>query len=194
MKTPKKIAIIVIVVWLLTLGLHIGTLPGGVPSIGNKGSYYWDEFRDGKRLSYMLGFMEVPHYQVGIPFVFTYSGGAMPASVDLALDTTSSFEGESFVIEKAALVYDDGHSYDIVHKDSPRTGVFSTVERDGIKYCRAQVAIPACIWKKQDYTIEVYGFIQKDDEKIEVRENVKVLYSENSFVYLGWFLLLLRGI
>lgn len=192
MKTYKKLAIVGLAAWLLTLGLHVGTLPGGVPSIGTKDGYYWDEFIKGKRSSYMLGFMEVPQYQVGIPFVFTYSGGAMPASVDLTIDTNSSFNGKSFIIEKATLVYDDGQSYDIVNEYSPRTGIFSILEREEKKYCRARVAIPACIRKKQDYKIEVYGFIQNGDERIKVREDVSVLYSENSFVYLGWFLFFLR--
>lgn len=194
MTIPKKAAIIGFVAWLLTLGLHVGTLPGGVPSIGTKDGYYWDQFVEGKRSSYMLGFMEVPHYQIGIPFLFTYSGGAMPASVDLALDTASSFEGKSFVVEKATLVYDDGQSYDLIREDSPRTGVFSMLEQEETKYCRARVAVPACIWKKQDYRIEVHGFIQNGDERIEIREDVRVLYSENSFVYPGWFLFFLRGV
>jgi len=96
MKKPKKIAISLGIVWLLTLGIHVGTLPGGIPSNGTKDGYYWDEFIDGTRPHYMLGFMEVPKYQAGIPFLFTYSGGAMPASVDLALDTDRSFEGTRF--------------------------------------------------------------------------------------------------
>ncbi len=193
MKTYKKLAIVGLAAWLLTLGLHVGTLPGGVPSIGTKDGSYWDEFIEENRPSYMLGFMEVPQYKVGIPFVFTYSGGAMPASVDLALDTNSIFDGKSFIIEKATLVYDDGQSYDIVHESSPRIGIFSILERGEKKYCRARVAIPACIWKKQDYKIEVYGFIQNGDERIKIREDVSVLYSENGFVCLGWFLFLLRG-
>lgn len=192
MKTYKKLAIVGLVAWLLTLGLHIGTLPGGVPSIGTRDGYYWDEFIDGKRSLYLLGFMEVPKYQAGIPFVFTYSGGAMPASVDIAIDTNISLNEKSFVIDKATLVYDDGQSYDVVREDSPRSGTFSILERDGRKYCRARVAIPACIWKKQDYKIEVHGFIQDGDKSIKVREDVRVLYSENSFIYPGWFLLFLR--
>ncbi len=194
MKKSKKIAIGIGIAWLVTLGIHVGTLPGGVPSIGTKDGYYWDEFADGKRSHYMLGFMEVPKYQAGIPFLFTYSGGAMPASIDLALDTDSSFEGKTLVIQKATLVYDDGHSYDIIHESRPRSGIFFELERQEKKYGRATIAIPDCIWKKQSYTVEVHGFIENVDEDIVIREDVRVLYSENSFIYPGWFYFMLRGV
>ena len=194
MKKSKKIAIIIGVAWLLTLGIHVGTLPVGVPSMGTKDGYYWDDFVERKRPHYMLGFMEVPQYQAGIPFLFTYSGGAMPASVDLALNTDSSFEGKSLVIQKATLVYDNGHSYDIIHEDRPRSGIFFELERDERKYCRATVSIPGCIWKKQDYTVEVHGFIENGEDNVKIREDVRVLYSENSFIYPGWFYFLYRSV
>ncbi|PXA03331.1 hypothetical protein DDZ13_12985 [Coraliomargarita sinensis] len=194
MKKAKRIAITIGIAWLLTLGIHVGTLPGGVPSIGTKDGYYWDDFIDGKLPHYMLGFMDVSQYDTGIPFLFTFSGGAMPASVDLALNADSSFKGKSFVIHKATLVYDDGHRYDIVHETRPRSGIFYELEREGKKYCRAKVAVPGCIWKKQDYTVEVHGMIENGEKDIEIREDVRVLYSENSFVHPGWFYFLYRSV
>lgn len=195
-------ATIAIVVWALTLGLHIGSLPGRIYPDGRKDGrvfsvepidgQYWEELVEGKRSFYMTGFMKVPEYQVGIPFLFTLRGAAWPASIDLSLITENRFEGNLFVIEKATLVYDSGHSHEIIFESGPRSGILSTVYKEEGKFCIARVAIPSCIEHKRDYTIEVHGFIEDGEEDIRIREDVRMLYSEKKFVYLGWWCLFAR--
>lgn len=202
MKRPQKLGLIAFGAWLLTLGLDVGSFPGGVAltgfadgrvsSVGTKNGPYWKELVEGERSSYMLGLMKVPHYKVGVPFLFTVHGAAMPASVDLFLHTDSGFEGRSFVIEKATLVYDGGFSHDIIFKGNPRSGILTARQREGRKFCRAEVAIPGCIAHKNNYTIEVHGFIENGEDDIRIREDVRVLYSEDRFVRLGWICLIAR--
>lgn len=135
----------------------------------------------------MLGFMKVPEYKVGIPFLFTFRGAAMPAPLVLSLFTKSRFEGKSFVIEKATLVYDDGDSHDIISDSDPRSEKLSAVYKVEGKFCAARIAIPSCIAHKRDYTIEVHGFIENGEDDVRIREDVRMLYTEKRFFYLGWW-------
>ncbi len=186
MKRPKNFFIAILVLWMFTLGISVGTLPNGVPVIGTKDSYYWDEFVEGSRSLYALAFMEVPNYQVGIPFLFTLHGGIFPASVDIAINANEKYLDDTVILNKATLTYQDGQTYPLIHKKYPRAGVFHKEERDGIKYCRAKICVPNCIRKKQDFKIRISGFIKTEDEQIEINEDLSVLYSENTFFYIGW--------
>lgn len=142
----------------------------------------------------MLAFMEVPHFQIGIPFFFTYTGGAIPASLDIALTADSKYNGQIFVAEKATLEYEDGTSYEIIRNNRPRSGVLSIIERSEKLYSSARIGVPNIIRKKQDFTIEIEGFIQTEARKIRFLESATVLYSHNTFFLPGWLYIMSRGV
>ena len=187
-----------LVIWAATLGIHVGTSPSGIPVIGTKDAYFWDEFLDEKRSLHLIAFMEVPHYQVGIPFLFTYGGGAMPASVDLRLTTDQKHKGGHVVIEEITITYEAGQSGKIVRKDNPRAGILSEFgvvpsdQRENREFYAARISIPDCIDERQDFTLNVVGYVQWKGGKQPFNEDVRILYSRGGYVTIGWVQVLLK--
>jgi hypothetical protein len=199
-KQLKRVLVAFLILWVLTLGLHVGTMPGGVPVLDTKDNHSWGDFMDGKTDLSVIAFMEVSDYQVGIPCLFTFSGGAMPASLDIAITTDETHAKSTVVIEEAIVTYEDGTTSNAVYSEEPRSGVLSEFDvidsdrREGKKSYRAMVGIPDCIWKKQDFSVKLSGHITGAEERHPFSTEVGVLYSENSFIYLGWYLLMMRGV
>jgi hypothetical protein len=123
--------------------------------------------------------------------LFLYGGGAMPASLELVLDADKTHEGEFVFVESVFLTYDDGQNDEIVRSDAPRAGVFTIGEYDGKEYCHASIGIPDCVCQKQDYRLSVSGYILSNGKKKPFKEEAGVIYSENSYIVLGWVPLLL---
>ncbi|MCH8042113.1 MAG: hypothetical protein IID44_00200 [Planctomycetes bacterium] len=197
-KILTRVAVCMLLIWAATLGIHFGAMPSGIPVGGTKDVDFWEEFLDEKRSLYLSASMEVPRYQVGIPFLFTYSGGAMPASVDLFLTTDQKHKGGHVVIEEVTITYEDGQSGKFVRKENPRAGILSELEvfpsdqRENREFYAARISIPHCIDERQDFTLNVVGYIQWKGGKQPFNEDVRILYSRGGYVTIGWVQVLLK--
>lgn len=198
LKPWQKIAAVMAVLWVLTLGIHVGTSPSAFTVDGAKGVDFWDEFLDGKRKLHFYASIEYPQFQVGVPFLFYYGGTAIPASVDLAITTKQEHANSTLIIEQATLQYEDGKVQELINGGATRSGILSLYEtpfesdrRAGQTMYRTYVAIPNCVWEKKDFTLTFSGFILSPNGREPFSGTAAIHYSENFYLYPGWFIVLM---
>jgi hypothetical protein len=187
LKKIKIIAVILLVLWLISLGLHLAIIIEIYLS-PEAPRYQYDDFVNGE-VSYYTSVSIHPNFiSGGIPYLLSYEANVLPYAISFVIYIDDNYETDSFVLQKLTCMFDDGDEEVVV-----KTSQSSLFTKDSNKDRESKVAFfifPDAIKRKGSFNIKYKGYLTGDEKSIE--GIIRAEFSKSTKFAPGWFMFLLR--